>query len=638
MRTDVSRRRWSDPIVAGAAVLLIALGILALIGPPLWGDAAEKTDVRDAFQASSWAQPFGTDALGRDIFLRALASSRLSLVLALAAAAFGMLIGIPLGVAPSVLGNRSRRAIAAVIGATIALPGLLLALFTTAVIGIGATAAVVGVGIANAPALARLSQTLTFGVASRDYVATSRLLGAGRVRVLGRHILPNVAEPLILTATMSVGWCLLEIAALSFLGLGVAPPDYDWGLLLKQGLESFYSNPMGALGPGAFVVAGGLAFALLGEALSGAVARVPRYIPPPGGQPARELGIGISAPKPPEEDEVLAVDGLTVSFPAADGHWVNVVDDVTLTVRRGETIGIVGESGSGKTMTVRAIANLVEPPGHVSCRVLRVRGVELTEITPSQLRTLLGTSMALVSQDPLTALNPALRVGSQVAEPARVHLGVSRGEARELAINQLDRVSIDEPRRRYHQFPYEFSGGMRQRAVIAMGLMAEPSIVLADEPTTALDVTVQQQVLELLSELNRTSAMAIVLISHDLAVVTSVCSRVVVMYAGRIVEDAAADELMIDAAHPYTRALLAAVPTMTTNLDRPLSVIPGRPPTAGAPGGGCAFAPRCAHGDDRCAEEGPPLVAFDSSRRVACWYPLALRARESADLAGRIPA
>jgi oligopeptide/dipeptide ABC transporter ATP-binding protein len=423
---------------------------------------------------------------------------------------------------------------------------------------------------------------------------------------------------------MSVGWCLLEISALSFLGLGVRPPDYDWGDLLNQGLQGIYINPIGALGPGLFVVVGGLAFALLGESLTSLAKRVPG-LKGMGARQRKAAGAARAGAEPVVEaaEQVLVAQGLTVQFPAADGSPLTAVNGVSFDLARGERVGIVGESGSGKSLTALGIAQLVGFPGHVEWEELRIDGAELSTASAEGRRRLLGASLALVSQDPMTALNPVLRVGRQLAEVAEVHRGRSRREAAALAVRQLGHVHITDPERRARQFPHEFSGGMRQRAVIAMGLMGEPQLIIADEPTTALDVTVQQQVLNLLTEVNAETGAAILLISHDIAVITNVCTRVLVMYGGRIIEDAPADQLLTDAAHPYSRALLAAVPTMTSDRERDLAVIPGRPPTLADMPAGCAFATRCELATDVCREQLPPVVEIAPNRRVACWNPQA---------------
>jgi len=603
------------PIAATAAVFLLLLVVLAIVAPLLWTDASTATDVLNANKGSSAAHPFGTDRLGRDILYRTLVATQLSLVLAVIAAVIGICIGVPLGVLPALFGQGPRRFIAAIIGGAIALPGLLLALFVNTILGVGATGAVLGIGIANAPVLARLAQTLSASVATRDYISSAWMLGASRSRLLFRHILPNIAEPLILTGTMSVGWCLLEISALSFLGLGVRPPDYDWGALLNQGLQSIYVNPWSALGPALFVVVSGLAFALLGESLS-AVARRSRSMK------ALRPTTATAGAATADPGLVLDVAGLTVQFPGTGRAALTAVAGVEFALRRGERVGIVGESGSGKSQTALAIAQLVMFPGSVGWQRLVFDGTELATASAAVRRELLGTSLALVSQDPMTALNPALRVGRQLAEVAEVHGRRSRRQANALAIERLGHVQISDPARRARQFPFEFSGGMRQRAVIAMGLMASPKLIIADEPTTALDVTVQKQVLDLLERVGDETGAALLLISHDVAVVTNTCSRVIVMYGGRIVEDIGSEELLAGAAHPYSRMLIAAVPTMTTDRGQELSAIGGRPPTLDDMPTGCPFAPRCPRASARCTAEMPPLEQVAPGHRLACWHPV----------------
>ena len=614
-----------------AAVLLAAFLVLAVIGPVVWGARAAEIDVPDALQGPSAAHLFGTDQLGRDIFSRTMTATRLSLELAVLATLIGVSVGIPLGIMQAVLGRRLRRILAAVIATAIAFPGLLLALFVNTIIGIGALGAVLGIGIATIPGFARLAQTLSASVAGLDYVAAARILGVSRARILFRHVLPNVAEPLILTATMSVGWSLLGISALSFLGLGVRPPSYDWGALLGSGLQYIYENPLASLGPGAFIVLAGLAFNLSGETLarfgtmpSGHGLSPPRTLgasaaSATAGTAAAPAGIDSTAPAPAP---VLQVAGLSVFFRTASGV-ITPVRDLTFDIRAGERIGIVGESGSGKSMTVLALAQLLPYPGQATWTALNYLGRDLRGAARPELRRLLGTSMALVFQDPANSLNPALRVGRQLAEVAEVHGGMSLPLAMKLATARLRDVQIASPEVRVRQYPHEFSGGMRQRAMIAAGLMGEPQLIIADEPTTALDVTVQRQILLLLRKVNQESGAAIVLISHDVSVVTSLCERVLVMYGGRIVEDVSTGGLLAGPAHPYTRALLWAVPDMRTDLDRPLAAIPGRPPELDSMPPGCAFAPRCPLADDRCRREDPPLATLDEQHRAACWHPQA---------------
>jgi oligopeptide/dipeptide ABC transporter ATP-binding protein len=518
------------------------------------------------------------------------------------------------------VGRRTGRLVTAVVNIAVAFPGLLLALFFAVIFGIGTTGAVLAIGFAGAPSFARLSQTLVAGITERDFVAAARVAGVGRFRLLLRHVLPNVGEPLVVNATIGAGGALLSFAGLSFLGLGVQAPSYDWGRLLGDGLTGIYLHPAAALAPGVAVIIAGLAFNLFGEAvakgigltttinrvqLGRAVARAPRDSAHDGSRPG--------------EDIVLDVRDLSVTFPGPVGP-VRAVRGVSFGVRRGEAIGVVGESGSGKSMTAMAIARLVEEPGRVEADRLQFLGSDLLTGTARTHRHLLGTSFAMVFQDPMTSFNPTRRIGRQLAEVARQHQGMTRSQALARAVDRLRAVRVPAAERRAHQYPHEFSGGMRQRAMIGMGVMGNPALIVADEPTTALDVTVQQQVLRLLESIRATDNAAIVLISHDVTVVAQVCDRVLVMYAGRIVEDLPAAELAGGARHPYTRALVAAVPDMRTDLDRPLAVIPGRPVDPTQLPAGCAYAARCPLAGERCTREDPELVTDDVGRRVACWH------------------
>jgi len=607
------------PVGIAASIGLGTIIVLAIVAPLLWSDDAARLDILAASQGASRAHPFGTDALGRDILYRVLVATRLSVTLALLAAGLGALIGIPLGAVPSLVGGRIGRWVTGLINLSVAFPVLLVAIFVAAVVGVGARGAVAGIGIAVAPYFARLSQTLSASVAGSDYLAAAKMLGVRRVRLLRRHILPNIAEPLLITITIAAGDALLALAGLSFLGLGVQPPQYDWGRMLNEGLSRIYVTPIVALGPAIAISLGALSFVLFGEVLAKAAAG--------GGRPRWSRAELAVVPPPPAEraadgggaaPEVLAVRGLTVSFPGGSVP----VRSVDLEVAPGEIVGIVGESGSGKTLTAMAIADLLPAAAQMTAARYTLFGQDPRTLGDSQRRRLLGRSLAVVYQDPMSALNPALRVGRQLAEVSEVHDGLSRSSATKRAIDRLGSVRIANPAARVRQYPHEFSGGMRQRAVIAMGLMSDPKLIIADEPTTALDVTVQQQILQLLREVSTSGGSAAILISHDVAVVSQLCRRVLVMYAGRVVEELDVATLVAGPAHPYTAALVASVPSMESDRSRPLASIPGRAPSPYDASPGCPFASRCPRAGARCLEEMPPLELRSPTHRAACWHPL----------------
>ena len=608
-----------------AAGLVLVVLVLAVVGPAPWNARADAVDTANILAGPSAQHWAGTDNLGRDIAFRVLEATRLSVGLALAATAIGVVAGLLLGTAPWLLGRRLGRLVTGAVQIAIAFPGLLLALFFAVVFGVGATGAALAIGLAGAPTFARLVQTLLAGVAARDFVAAARIAGVGRLRILVRHLLPNIAEPLVVNATIGAGGALLAFAGLSFLGLGVQAPSYDWGRLLYDGIGVLYLNPAAAIAPALAVLVAGLALNLLGESVAkgfgmDALVGLPASADP---SPAAVAGPAQSAAERPAEDApddvVLDVRDLTVSFPAAAGP-IRPVRGVTFSIRRGEAVGVVGESGSGKSLTALAVSRLVDAAGRVDADRLHLLGTDLREGDSAAQRRLLGSSLAMVFQDPASSFNPTQRIGRQLAETSRHHHGLGRRAAFARAVDRLRAVRITDPDRRARQYPHEFSGGMRQRAMIGMGLMGSPALIVADEPTTALDVTVQRQVLDLLTAIRTSDAVALLLISHDVAVVSEVCDRVLVMYAGRIVEDLPTDRLATGALHPYTRALTAAVPRMDSPLDRPLPVIPGRPVDPADVPPGCAYAARCPLASQRCREEDPPLARHPSGHRVACWH------------------
>jgi oligopeptide/dipeptide ABC transporter ATP-binding protein len=309
---------------------------------------------------------------------------------------------------------------------------------------------------------------------------------------------------------------------------------------------------------------------------------------------------------------LLAVSDLRVRFGAT-----TVVDGVGYEVDGGQTLAVLGESGSGKSVTARAIMGLVRPPrGAVTAGSARLRGVDLLTLAEEERRRLRGTTIAMVFQDALSALNPVLSVGYQIAELFRAHQGLSRKEAARRAVEVLDLVRIPSAARRARDYPHQFSGGMRQRVGIGLAIALNPQVIIADEPTTALDVTVQAQIIRLLGELQREHGTALVLITHDMGVVADIADRVAVMYAGRVVEQGAAAEVYARPAHPYTEALLGAIPRPELR-GRRLAVIPGAPPDPGRPEPGCRFRPRCGYAGDACGQQ-PPAREIGPGRLTAC--------------------
>jgi oligopeptide/dipeptide ABC transporter ATP-binding protein len=317
--------------------------------------------------------------------------------------------------------------------------------------------------------------------------------------------------------------------------------------------------------------------------------------------------------------DLLEIRDLRIRFPAPGGGFATPVDGVSLRVARGETLALVGESGSGKSLTALALLRLVPPPGRIETgsRIL-LEGLDLLSLTGEALRAVRGARIGLVLQDAMTSLNPVLSIGEQVRETVAAHHHVSRKEARERATVLLAEVGIPGPDARYGAYPHELSGGLRQRALIALALAGEPELLIADEPTTALDVTVQAQILELFDQLRVARGMAVLMITHDLGLVAGRADRVAVMYAGQIVEEASTARLFRSPAHPYTRALFASIPRLEGARDR-LLPIAGAVPLPDAWPGGCRFHPRCREVLSRCATELPPVVPLAPGESARCW-------------------
>jgi oligopeptide transport system ATP-binding protein len=322
-------------------------------------------------------------------------------------------------------------------------------------------------------------------------------------------------------------------------------------------------------------------------------------------------------------DRILKLNNLHTRFHISEGT-VYAVNGVSFDLNYAESIAVVGESGCGKSVTMMSIMGLIPiPPGEIAGGEAYYKERDLLKLSEPELERIRGKEIAMVFQDPMTALNPVLSIGRQLGEPLRVHLGLEKKDIRNRSIELLEMVGIPDPAQRLSEYPHQFSGGQRQRAMIAMALSCSPSILIADEPTTALDVTIQAQIVDLVQYLRQKMNMAIIWITHDLGVVAGMAERVLVMYAGFIVEEALVDDIYENPGHPYTQALLGALPRIDRRRDRRLRSIPGAPPNLLVEPRGCPFVPRCEYSFDRCLTEMPPLFQITGSHRSACWYDMA---------------
>lgn len=581
------RSRWLSVPGIAAMIGIAVLLTIAIIGPDVWVSAASERNIAERWSGGSMEHPFGTDDIGRDIFARVMVAARLSLLLTVGATAMLIGGGLLIGLTAAILPKFARRSLIWVMDMLLAFPWLLLVLFFTVIWDASATGAMLAIGLAGIPSITRLVYNMASSVADQDYVRAARVVGVGPVGIVLKHVLPNIANPLLVQAAASASVTLLAFAGLSFLGLGVQAPEYDWGRLLNEGLGHLYTNPMAAIGPGIAIVFAGLVFTMIAEAIgehpgqgvravarAGRVAALARVGSRATQVSARDADTVRDDDAANDEDTVLAeVRDLHVSYPDGVGGVVERVRGVSLRVRAGEVVGIVGESGSGKSLTAMALAGLLDAPAIVDAEVRRFDDIDLAAKLTAADRKRLGVELGVIFQDPLTSLNPALTIGRQLTEVPQQHLGMSRQQARARAVEGLDAVGIPESSERLGDYPHQFSGGMRQRAMIGMALTGHPRLIIADEPTTALDVTVQRQVLGVLRRAQRATGAGIVFISHDIALVSGFCDRVVVMKDGEIVEELDAARIKEQATHPYTRGLIACLPDMGSDRTRPLPVI-----------------------------------------------------------------
>ncbi|QPZ38166.1 dipeptide/oligopeptide/nickel ABC transporter permease/ATP-binding protein [Paramicrobacterium chengjingii] len=545
-----SRRfRWSPGLVAG----LILMGLLVIVAviAPLVLDQAANSLTDNASQGPSADHPLGTDQFGRDVMARSLVATRLTLIMTTATTVIAVVSGIAIGTMIWLAPRLIRDTVLRIIEAAVAYPSLIFALIIAAILGQSTWSAVMAIAISSIPAFARLTANMAAAVSHRDFVTMAKLQGVSGPRVIVRHLLPNMAEPLLVLTATVFATTLMDLSSLSFVGLGVQSPDYDFGRLLNDGLFNIYSQPMQAIGPAVMIALTGLAAMLIGDGVAAAT-------DPRGGRKftlSKKRASEVPAHVTAEGDSVVQVDNLHVR--SADGK--GLVKGVSLSIRKGEVLGLVGESGSGKSLTAMSIAGLLPDELAVEARCLRVGDLDILG-RPERQR--LATEIGLVFQDPGTTFNPALRMGPQLTEVSRVHGGLSGKQAKKTIVGALHEIRVTRPEARLRQHPHELSGGMLQRAKIASSLMTEPRVLIADEPTTALDVTVQAEVLRQFRAINRSHGTALLFISHDLGVVQALCDRVLVMKAGAIVEELTREQLATaHVTHPYTQQLLAATPS-----------------------------------------------------------------------------
>ncbi|GAA4221051.1 peptide/nickel transport system permease protein [Streptosporangium album] len=624
--TRLSPLSWIALGVLAAVILAALLAPLTAPHSPYFQQAAGGGP-----SADHW---MGLDSANRDILSRLMYGARWSLLIGLGATGLALVAGAVIGAVAATSRRWVDETIMRVLDVIMAFPGIALAAVLVAVFGGGVSVLVIAIGFLYMPSVARVVRANVLAQYGEDYVAAERIIGARTPHILLRHVAVNCAAPVLVFCTVMVADAIVFEASLSFIGAGVRPPDPSWGSVIADGRNMVLLGGWWAtVFPGLLILITVLSLNILSEGVSDAWAAPAARRPADAEKPAEVDALEQARPgtgevtelpglaeaarrlagraRPlPTGEPVLRVTDLAIGF---DGRHdgVDIVDGISFDVRPGEVLGLVGESGCGKSLTALTVMGL-QPRGARIRGEIGFDGKDLLRLSPPARRRLLGHDMAMVYQDALSSLNPAMTIKAQLKQ-------VTRRGGRRSAAELLELVGLD-PERTLPSYPHELSGGQRQRVLIAMALSRSPKLIIADEPTTALDVTVQAQVIELLLRLRSELGFALVLVSHDLALVADVTDRVVVMYGGQIVETGVTATLVGAPAHHYARGLLGSVLSLESGAQRLTQIRGVVPSPAGFPAG-CRFADRCPMATDVCRTDAPRLEGDVHRHSVACHHP-----------------
>jgi peptide/nickel transport system permease protein len=566
-RSHLARRFLKKPLGMAALSVLVLIVLAAIFAPLLTSYNPNAASVLNVLQGPGAGHLLGTDGAGRDVWARLLFGARYTLAGALLATVVAAILGITSGLVAGYYGKWFEAASSWVTTLLMALPGIVVLLAARAVLGPSLWTVMIIFGVLLAPAFYRLVYTAVSGVRNELFVDAARVSGVSDFRIISRHILTVVRAPIIIQGSIVFGIAIAVQVGLDFLGFGDQSIP-TWGNMLNDGFTNLYRDPQLVVWPGLAIILTTVALTLFANALRDELEQSAR--------PRRRRRATATAtaadPAGPDSDTVvheapdssaraplLDVEGLAVGYPQADGSVTRVVNDVSLDIRRGEVHGLIGESGSGKTQTAWSVLRLLPAGGEILQGSIRFDGEDLSSVPDAKMRDIRGRRIAYIPQEPMSNLDPSFTIGSQLTEPMRIKLGVSKSEAKARALKLLGQVGIPNPERTFASYPHELSGGMAQRVLIAGAVSCEPDLIIADEPTTALDVTIQAEILDLLRELQQELGVTILIVTHNFGVVADLCDRVSVMQKGRIVETGPARAVFADPQHPYTRSLFDAI-------------------------------------------------------------------------------
>jgi len=559
-RRSLASRVLRTPLGLLSSAYLALLVLVAVVGPFLAPYPASETSLSNVLAPPSAEHLLGGDSAGRDILSRLIYATSTSLLGALIAVLVAALIGITAGLIAGYRGGWFDTVSTWMAGVVLSLPAIVVLLAARAVIGPSIWWIMAIFGIVLSASYYRIVYGAVRHVRKELYIDAARVAGLSDLRIVGRHILTAVRAPVILLTSGLFAVAIAIQASLDFLGVG-DPTLPTWGGMLSEGFYNLSRTPWLMIWPSIAIALTCIAFSLFGTAL--------RDVLEQSGDHAGSRSVRWVAPQPRPEtslrhddradtDPLLEIVGLSVAYSGSSG-WKTVVDDVSITVRRGEVHALIGESGSGKTQTAWSILGLLPEGGTCVAGAIRFDGVDLLRVSSRERQKLRGRRIGYVPQEPMSNLDPSYTVGHQLVKPLQIVLGLSKAEATSRALGLLARVGIPEPERTFNAYPHQISGGMAQRVLIAGAVATEPDLIIADEPTTALDVTVQAEILQLLRDLQRESGMSILIVTHNFGVVADLADRVSVMKSGSVVETGSVAEVFADPRHEYTRGLFDAL-------------------------------------------------------------------------------
>lgn len=602
------------PAGAIAVAWLTVLAAACLLASAVAPYSATEQDLPASYALPSSDHLLGADQLGRDVLSQILFGGQVSLVAVVEAVLTFVVVGLLFGLIAGYRGGLVDRIVMRGADIVMAIPLVVTLLIVLAIFSRNETAAMITFGLLAASGLVRVVRAATMAIRSDDYVRAAEVAGLFPIQVVGRHILPRIFPVVVIQAALLAGSALLVESGLNYLGLGVQPPTPSWGGMISEASAAIGTHPWLLVPSGGVILLTALAFGIVGDIVRDISADRSATAPSSWRHLLTRVSRGESTAAPSTGSPLLRLRGLTVH-----SGETKLVDDVNLDVQAGEVVGLVGESGCGKTLTVSSLLRLLPPNLQMTAQQYSVDGADMLSLSERQMVAQRGRVIAFVPQEPVAGLDPVFTVGAQLREFVRLHEAGSRTGVDARVRELLTQVHLPDPDRVLRSYPHELSGGMAQRVAIARALTGRPRVLIADEPTTALDVTVQAGILQLLRELRDQDGLSVILVTHDWGVVAEICDQAIVMYAGQAVEHGPVDALFAHPQHPYTRALLDANPAGAGFRER-LRSIPGTVPPPGARADGCRFLDRCSRAEADCAAAEIPMSGGDA-HGTRCLHP-----------------